>query len=208
MRQMILALALMLTAGAAAQTQNTDDQQAKRQQMQAQMVQKRTEAMAKKYGLNEEQTAKLLELNQTIMPMRHNGGAFAGQRMQRQKDMQARGPRAARQTMGCAGDSCCRADSLCPMAKERKAGAQRGAQRGDGKRFAMNRGKLRGGNMAAAGDSIQRQRRGQFGGQAQRMADYDKQLQEIMTKEQYEAYKADMQKRMQKFGGKAAKAKQ
>lgn len=82
MKRFILALAAAFTLVAAAQAQ-TATTNTKREQANAAFVQKRTQSMAKKYGLNAEQTQKLLEANTAyfaktgarMRPMRLKRGA-------------------------------------------------------------------------------------------------------------------------------------
>lgn len=69
MKKLMIALAATLMMSASAMAQ--DDKNAERKQFtKEQMVQKRTEGMVKKYELNEEQAAKLQELNAKYADMR------------------------------------------------------------------------------------------------------------------------------------------
>ncbi len=78
MKKIVLAMiatAMMATSAMAQDNENKERQQPTKEQM----AQHRTDNMAKKYGLNEEQTAKLLDLNKKytdMMPRR--GGARHG----------------------------------------------------------------------------------------------------------------------------------
>lgn len=62
MRKMIMTLAAALTISATAMAQEVKKSERKTIDR-TEMIQKRTEAVAKRYGLDEEQTKKLLELN-------------------------------------------------------------------------------------------------------------------------------------------------
>ncbi len=73
MKKIVLAMAaaLMMTASAMAQDNQNDE---RKRPTQEQMIQHRTDDMVKRYSLNEEQAAKLLELNKKytqMMPRRH-----------------------------------------------------------------------------------------------------------------------------------------
>ncbi len=72
MKKMMIALvaALMISAGAMAQNDNNME---RKQPTKEQMAQQRTESMVKRYNLNEEQAAKLLELNMKYADMRPMG---------------------------------------------------------------------------------------------------------------------------------------
>lgn len=149
MKRTILAVAALLMMATAAMAQEQNNSSADR-------VQKRTELVAKKYGLDETQTKKLLELNTKY------ADAFG------------------------------------------RAGAPRGGRGGRGPQ--MRRPQGNGMGLPAAADSTARQGRRDFGGRGsafaerrrqmrERMEAYDKELQTIMTEEQYKSYKADMAKR-------------
>lgn len=148
MKKIILGLMAAMMIGATATAQNQDADK-------TEMIQKRTESVAKKYGLDEGQTQKLLELNTKyagIMaparPMRGNrpnGGAM------RQRPPRQAGERAE------ANDSTAR--GRFRLTDEQKA------------------------NME--------ERRKQM---AEQLEAYDKELQTIMSAEQYQSYKADMEK--------------
>ena len=132
-----IAAALMMTAGVTAQEQNDGE---RNRPTQEQMIQHRTDGMVKKYNLNEEQAAKLLELN-------------------------------------------------------KKYSDQMGSRRGGMRPNAQ-------GGQRHAPDSVKGQpgkERGKFDVEAmkKKMEEYDTQLQTILTKEQYEAYKADREKMRQ-----------
>jgi len=72
-----MAAALLLSMSAMAQENQQDGQQGRRQFNAEEFAQQRTEATAKKYGLNEEQTAKLLVLNKKYIGNMRRG--FGGQ---------------------------------------------------------------------------------------------------------------------------------
>lgn len=136
---MIVALAALAlgTATAQEQGQTSDD-----------MTQKRTEMVAKKYGLDDDQTAKLLELNKKYADMMMpRGGGRAPMPMRE-------GGERPRPEMG---DSARR--QRPEMTEEQRAEMQKNME-----------------EMKAT------------------MEAYDKELQEIMTADQYEAYKADQEK--------------
>lgn len=166
MKKMILALAMMTMMSAGAAAQNSD-RQGRRSIDRTELVKKRTDAMVKKYGLNEEQASKLLELNTKydwtmVRRMAQRPGA-------RQGGMR---PRPAG------------ADSL----KARKA-----------PRTPAKTGKAAPGRSPMTESAVQ----------------YEKELEAIMTPDQYAAYKAEREKRMAASGkdkrqffnkGKAVKA--
>lgn len=145
---MAIAATMLMSATAMAQ----DDTQVKRERKQMnfeQMAQKRTEHMVKTYGLNEEQAAKLLELNKKRGPQMRPEG-----RPRPQRDSLQRGQRPPRMMK----------DSLQRGQRPRMGEGGRGPQRN--------------GNFR------------------QEMMEYDNALKEIMTEEQFNAYQADRQKRM------------
>ncbi len=145
MKKTLVALAMMtmISAGAAAQT---NDRQGRRNIDRTELVKKRTDAAVKKYGLNEEQAKKLLELN-----TKYDGMA---------------GPRFA------------------PRPGARPGGmrpAPAGADSAKVKRMPRKPAK---GGMA---DPRRNRMRESF-------VQYDKELQGIMTPDQYAAYKADRER--------------
>ncbi|MBP3789118.1 MAG: DUF4890 domain-containing protein [Prevotella sp.] len=72
MKKMIMALAAVFMISTSAMAQ--DENKAERKQMTTeQMAQRRTDDMVKRYSLNEEQSAKLLELNKKYADMRPMG---------------------------------------------------------------------------------------------------------------------------------------
>lgn len=83
----MMTLAVALTVGCAAMAQNGSEKTNGKSVDKTEMVKKRTEAVATRYGLNEDQKAKLLDLNTRYadsmrVGMRPNGGrrtAPAGQ---------------------------------------------------------------------------------------------------------------------------------
>ena len=83
MKRMILALVAIMTMTAAmAQGDNQQGRRERRQFNRTEMIKNRTDDAVKKYGLNEEQAAKLLELNtkyaDTMGPGRGMGGRRGG----------------------------------------------------------------------------------------------------------------------------------
>ncbi len=110
MRKMMIVSAMALMLSTAAMAQQTDQQNGPRFDR-TEMIQNRTKAMAEKYGLNEEQQNKLLELNKEYpmaMPMmgprpgrqgmgmrpggpRGNGNGQMGERPQRPQGQMGQG---------------------------------------------------------------------------------------------------------------------
>lgn len=153
MKKIVFALAMTLVTTATAMAQ--DDQQAEPIQQgkpdKTEMVQRRTDMMAEKLGLNDEQKAQLLELNTKYADrMKHFGAR--GQRP---------GGRAGQRHEG---------DSVPPRPEAGKA------LEGKHPKGEAPRGLRRGGN-------------------AQDMAEYEQELQKILTPEQYEAYNKEKQNR-------------
>lgn len=155
MKKTILAIvaAITLSATAVAQDNNNQNRERGQQSDRTEMLKKRTEDMAKTYGLNETQTQQLLELNKKYATVRM-GDFQRGNNGRRPQQMERR---------------------------------QKGAmQEGD--------------TLKA---QVQRQRVGREGMEERRKEmtqsreAYAAELQKIMTEEQYKAYQADMQKRMQ-----------
>jgi hypothetical protein len=120
------------------------------------MAKQRTDETVKKYGLNEEQAAKLLELNTKYADR-------MGPRRGGRPDGMRRGER------GMRPDSM-RQHRQRPEAEMKEAPAERNG------RPEMRRGR----------EDFRKQ-----------MEEYDAEIQKIMTEEQYKAYKADREKRMQ-----------
>ena len=97
MKRMILALVAIMTMTAAmAQGDNQQGRRERRQFDRTEMIKNRTDDAVKKYGLNEEQAAKLLELNtkyaDTPRPNFGGGdgqGAQQGQRPEMTEEMKA-----------------------------------------------------------------------------------------------------------------------
>lgn len=80
MKKMIMALAAMMIVSTAAMAQNERPRGGKKIDR-TEMAKKRTDAIVKKYDLNEEQAKKLLELNTKYMGQMHPGaGAGVGAR--------------------------------------------------------------------------------------------------------------------------------
>ena len=79
MKKLILTIVALITM-TSVQAQNNNNSRGERRQFdQTEMLKKRTDETAKKYGLNEEQTAKLLELNTKYADK--IGGSRDGRRM-------------------------------------------------------------------------------------------------------------------------------
>lgn len=168
---MTMAAALIMTSAAMAQNENKDNTT---KLSRTERIQKRTDATVKRYNLNEEQAKKLLELNTKY------DGKMGSQRM-------ARGGR---------------------------PGMDRGAMRADSSAVRAHKGTMRartdvpmtdrkapeGMRRKAEGDTTMVRRiapaRGGLKNTAETMQAYDKELQTIMTPEQYKQYKEDAQKRM------------
>ena len=151
MKKIILSLIALVAMTTAASAQQQNDQQRQRMNP-AEMVKQRTDRMVETYKLNDEQAAKLRELNEDFF-----------------KNMRQMGQRAPR---GERNDS----TAARPQRPQRQQGdnAQRGGDRPRGNAM---------------------------------MENYDNKLKEIMTEEQYAAYKQDMDKMRQNrrpgngFGG-------
>lgn len=79
MKKLIMAVTAAMLMGTAAMAQSNDTIKTKKVDK-AEMVKKRTDAMARQYGLNEEQTAKLLELNTAYADSMRNGMMARGDR--------------------------------------------------------------------------------------------------------------------------------
>ncbi len=91
MKKIILALVAIMTMSAAQAQDNQSEKKGNRRFDKTEMVKQRTERTAKQYGLNEEQTAKLLELNTKYADkmgpgMGRNGGRGMRQRPQAKGD--------------------------------------------------------------------------------------------------------------------------
>jgi hypothetical protein len=101
MKKIVLTMIAAVMMGATAMAQQANPNNGERRQFDPQeMVKQRTEATAKKYGLNEEQTQKLLDLNTRyqgkIGPMGGMGGMRQGQgRRQMGQRPQGQAPRRA-----------------------------------------------------------------------------------------------------------------
>lgn len=131
-----------MATSAMAQDDASNGEKQERKFDQTEMIKKRTEGTAKKYGLNEEQTAKLLELNQKY------ASSMPGPRMR----------------------------------------PGRPGEGGRPERDSVNRPKPTE-DMKAKMDERRKK-------MEEDMAAYNKELQAIMTEDQYKSYQADMQKRM------------
>lgn len=152
MKKIILGLMAAMTIGATAMAQS---QVADR----SEMIQKRTESGAKKYGLSDEQKQKLLELNTKYADIMG-------------PSMRMRGKR------GNGG------------AMRQRPGANFGARPENGDSAALGRFRLSEEQRARLDE-----RRKQM--KEQREA-YNKELQAIMSDEQYKSYTADMEKLLQR----------
>ena len=150
MKRMIMAVMAVMMMGSVAMAQTEDKSKAGRPDK-TEMIQKRTEAIALKYGLNDEQKAKLLELN-----TKYDGAMRMGMAPRGDRRMGQGRPQGDRQVKA-------KRDSVAGTAQERPAGQK------------MERG-ARGAGMGET------------------MKKYDEELQTIMTPEQYQKYKEDMQK--------------
>jgi hypothetical protein len=154
MKKIVLAMAVafLATTGVMAQDENKPE---RKQPTKSEMVQHRTESMAKRYGLDEQQTAKLQELNNKYADMvavPHRGGNGRFSRGMRPVDRNGLQPK----------------DSL--QGEQKRGGLGRGQHRFDGPR----------------------------GGQREKMRkmmdEYNAELKNILTDEQFKAYEADRQK--------------
>ena len=146
MKKMILALVAVMSM-TAAQAQDGNRQRGERRQMdKTEMAKHRTDEVVKQYGLDEQQAAKLLELNKKYADK-------MGPRMG--------GPRGQR-----------------PGA--RRGGNDDGQQQGQRPELTEEQKQ----QMAAERQARQKA-----------MEEYDAELQQILTPEQYKAYKADQEKR-------------
>lgn len=152
MKKIILGLMAAMTIGATAMAQS---QVADR----SEMIQKRTESVAKKYGLSDEQKQKLLELNTKYADIMG-------------PSMRMRGNR------GNGG------------AMRQRSGSNFGARPENGDSAALGRFRLSEEQRARLDE-----RRKQM--KEQREA-YNKELQAIMSDEQYKSYTADMEKLLQR----------
>ena len=154
MKKLILAfVALMTMTSVQAQDDNNSARGERRQFDRTEMLKRRTDETVKKYGLNEEQAAKLLELN-----TKYAGKMGAG--------------------MGAPRDG--RRGGARPDAG-RDRNRQQGQRPGLTEEQRQNMEKQRAERQAA-------------------MEQYAAELQAIMTPEQYEAYKADMEKNARQGG--------
>lgn len=146
-----MALAMMTIAGAGAMAQN-DGVQRRGRMDRTEMIKKRTEFMVKKYGLNDEQAAKLLELNK-----KYDGKTGRGM-----GGMQMRRPVGNRQRPATVDTTVAKQMPHKPM-----QGELNGAQRTE---------------------------------VLENMKQYEKEVQTIMTAEQYAKYKEDRNSRFSGSG--------
>ena len=155
MKKLILAFVALMTM-TSVQAQDDNKSRGERRQFdRTEMLKKRTDETAKKYGLNEEQTAKLLELNTKY------------------------------------------ADKMGPGMGAARNGRRGGARPG----FDANRGGNR--QQGQRPEMTEEQRQNMAKQRAERQAameQYANELQAIMTPEQYQAYKADMEKNTTRQG--------
>ena len=158
---MAIAAALMMSTTILAQENSTEKRPEGKRPDQTEMVKQRTDETVKKYGLNEEQAAKLLDLNTRY-----------AEKMGPRFGMRPDGPRGGR---GMRPDSA-RQQRVRPDGEQKEA------------RPEMKEGRPE-----------RREAPGMRGNREQMRKDmeaYENELKEIMTPEQYEAYKADREKRM------------
>lgn len=181
MKKTILAIAAALTMSLNMTAQETTTQETtteSRPEMQrpdmTEMVKRRTDETVKKYGLNEEQAAKLLELNTKYM----------GQMGPRRGDMRPGGMREGR---GMRDGRGMRPDSMRQMRPRPEGEMKEGQER-------PARPEMRGDRPERRGD--RQGMRGDRQGFRQNMQEYNAELQKIMTEEQYKAYQEDFEKRM------------
>ena len=147
MKKVILAFVALITMTSVQAQDNNNSRGERRQFDRTEMLKRRTDDAVKKYGLNEEQAAKLLELNTKYADKIGMGGFRDG----------------------------------------RRGGARPG--------FDANRGGNR--QQGQRREMTEEQRQNMEKQRAERqeaMKQYDTELQAIMTPEQYQAYKADMEK--------------
>lgn len=165
MKRIIMTMAAALIMTSATMAQSKNDDKATVQDR-TEKIQKRTDATVKRYNLNEEQAKKLLELNTKYDgKMRVPGMQRYDRRGMGMKPMMA--------------DSCKMKCTKAPM-------------RASVKTVPMKKAKV-----AKDSTMLRRMRPVRGGGRAQleAMQAYDKELQTIMTPEQYKQYKEDMRKR-------------
>ena len=146
-----VATAIVMSTAVMAQDNNQDKKRERKPMDMTQMVERRTEDTAKKYGLNENQQAKLLELNKKYADQLQPRGRHGGPRGQFK---------------------------------------EKGKQRPDGQTEAT---KQEGQQRKQPTEEQKAQMQQKRKVMEEKMAAYDAELQEIMTKEQFEAYKKDRQ---------------
>lgn len=147
MKKMVLAIIAAITMATSMMAQGDNPQNRERRQFNPEeMMKRRTEQMVKDYGLNEEQTKQLQELN-----------AKFAQTMGRGRGFRPGGDRGQR-----------------PERRERMAAPRTDSTTVNGQRPEPN--------------GFERMREAR--------ENYDKELQKILTEEQFKAYKADEEKRM------------
>lgn len=224
MKKLIMTFAACLVMGTAAMAQGGEGQPG--QQMdKSEMIQKRTERFAKKYGLDEAQSQKLLELNteyaDKISPMGFGGpGKGRGQRgPQGQRRPQGQGgpgqggPEAGGQPQNpCASGQCtcecCKqkaedalCDTTCCKPQPQMAPPQDAPQQGEGQ-MAPPQGDQR--PQMGPGQELTEEQKAEMEAKQKEMKAnieaYEKALKEILTDEQYAKYEADRQKRQQRGG--------
>ena len=156
MKKTIMAIAatLMMSGSMFAQESENGDKNPMEKPDKTEMVKKRTDETARRYGLNDEQAAKLLDLNTRYA-----------------EKMGPRGPR---------------------MGRHHAPGGQRPDSIKSGK-MKPQKGELKKAHMKGEGQQVMKGGREDM---RKNMEEYDAELQTIMTAEQYEAYKADHEKRM------------
>ena len=180
MKKVMMALiaATMISGSAMAQDENKDGQRPDPKEM----IQKRTDAVVEKYGLDEAQAAKLLELNTEYAEKMPMMGGRGGRQGGPQGGPGQGGPQGGPQ--GPQGE---RPDSVGqpPMPQPQPADSAQARQE-------PPQGGPQGGPQAGQG--------GPQGGEEMKaiMEEYDKAIAEIMTEEQYAAYKKDAEERMKR----------
>lgn len=182
MKRMILAIAAAMMISATTMAQENNDSVNRRPRMDmTEMVKQRTDETVQRYGLNEEQAAKLLELN-----TKYAGQMRPGRGMRRGGG-RGMAPDGAREHRGMAPDSAREHRGMAPDgAREHRDMASDSAREHRQPNGNMGRmaGRQRGQGPMQGRDEWRKS-----------MEEYDNELKAILTEEQYAAYKADMEKR-------------
>ena len=174
MKKMILAItaALMMSVTMTAQETTTEEKPEMKRPDMTEMVKQRTDETVKKYGLNEEQAAKLLELNTKYMG--NFGPRRGGMRPGGMREARGMRPDSMRQHR-------MRPDSMRQHRMRPEGEMKEGQER-------PARPEMREGRPGMRGDRE---------GFRKQMEEYNAEIQKIVTEEQYKAYKEDQEKRMQ-----------